>query len=197
MACPALLYFSTLSHKGHDYRKKVTEHKMCVLIFSTTFVWNIFHSEKKWRIYYHKCTLIFVESTHYFCQILMKLEFSRQIFKKMLKYQIFMKIHPVGAELFCADSQRRDETNSRFSQFCERAYKASSFCFVRSKASELYAERHRTERERNATHLTVRFLSHPRSGDSGKNRIDHFPRWICELTLWRRNFLLNFSSPCI
>jgi len=31
-------YFSTLSHKRHDFRGKVTEHKMCVLIFSTTFV---------------------------------------------------------------------------------------------------------------------------------------------------------------
>jgi hypothetical protein len=32
-------YFSTLSHKRHDFReKKIVEHKMCVLIFSTTFV---------------------------------------------------------------------------------------------------------------------------------------------------------------
>ena len=31
-------YFSTLSHKRHDFREKVIEHKMCVLIFSTTFV---------------------------------------------------------------------------------------------------------------------------------------------------------------
>jgi hypothetical protein len=29
---------STLSHKLHDFRIKVTEHKMCVLIFSTTFI---------------------------------------------------------------------------------------------------------------------------------------------------------------
>ena len=39
--CPALLNISTLSHKWHDFRgKKVTEHKMCVLIFllSETFV---------------------------------------------------------------------------------------------------------------------------------------------------------------
>ena len=35
---PPLHYFSTLSHKRHDIRKKVTEHKMCVLIFSTTSV---------------------------------------------------------------------------------------------------------------------------------------------------------------
>ena len=31
------LYFSTLSHKRCDFRKKVTENKMCVFIFSTTF----------------------------------------------------------------------------------------------------------------------------------------------------------------
>jgi hypothetical protein len=30
--------FSTLSHKRCDFRKNVTEHKMCVLILSATFV---------------------------------------------------------------------------------------------------------------------------------------------------------------
>jgi len=37
-ACLALPYFSTLSHKRHDFRKKNTRHEMCVLILSTTFV---------------------------------------------------------------------------------------------------------------------------------------------------------------
>jgi hypothetical protein len=41
VACLALLYSSSLSHKWKDFRgkkKKVTEHKMCILIFYTTFV---------------------------------------------------------------------------------------------------------------------------------------------------------------
>jgi hypothetical protein len=35
---PAVPYFSTLSHKRNDFPEKFIEHKMCVLIFSTTFV---------------------------------------------------------------------------------------------------------------------------------------------------------------
>jgi len=46
VSCPAVQYFSTLSHKRHDFRKKVIEHRMCVLIFCTIFVWNISHSKK-------------------------------------------------------------------------------------------------------------------------------------------------------
>ena len=42
VACLALLNCATLSHKQHDFRgKKVIEHKMRVLIFSTAFVRNI------------------------------------------------------------------------------------------------------------------------------------------------------------
>jgi hypothetical protein len=37
------------------------------------------------------------------------------------KISVFLKIRPVGAELFSEDGQtyRHDEANSRFSQFCE------------------------------------------------------------------------------
>jgi len=35
VVCPALSHFYTLSHRQHNVGKKVTEHKMCVLIFST------------------------------------------------------------------------------------------------------------------------------------------------------------------
>jgi len=38
VVCPAVQYFSTLSHKRHDFGEKGIEPKMCVLIFSSTFV---------------------------------------------------------------------------------------------------------------------------------------------------------------
>jgi len=44
-------------------------------------------------------------------------------FSKNTQMSNFMKIRPVGAELFHRDGQtdRHDEANSRFSQFFERA----------------------------------------------------------------------------
>jgi len=37
---------TTLTHKRQDFRKKIIDHKMCVLIFSTVLVCNITHSKK-------------------------------------------------------------------------------------------------------------------------------------------------------
>ena len=60
VACPTLQYFSTLSHKRREFRKKVTEHKTCAVIFSTTFICNIFHSVKNLARYEQKCVLVCV-----------------------------------------------------------------------------------------------------------------------------------------
>jgi hypothetical protein len=38
VACPVILYFSKLSHKRHNVRKNVIEHKTCVSVFSTNVV---------------------------------------------------------------------------------------------------------------------------------------------------------------
>jgi len=54
---------STLSHKRHDFREKALEHKKCVLIFSTTFFWNMSHFKRRRARYDRKCVLVFMQCT--------------------------------------------------------------------------------------------------------------------------------------
>ena len=54
------LYFSTLSHNGAIFGLKVIENKMCVFIFSTTFVSNISHSKKNLARHRQKCRNVFM-----------------------------------------------------------------------------------------------------------------------------------------
>ena len=72
---------------------------MRVLIFSVTFVWNIFHSKKNCTRYDKKLVLVFKLSTSYSCPILMKLEFSGQIFEKYSNIKV-IKIRPIGTEFY-------------------------------------------------------------------------------------------------
>jgi hypothetical protein len=83
---------------------------MYVLIFSTTYVWNISHSQKKGARYDQICKLVFMSSTFHSCPILIELEFSWQIFKKNTLISNFMKIRPVGAELYHVDRQMYQQT---------------------------------------------------------------------------------------
>jgi hypothetical protein len=98
VACPALKYFSTLSHKRHDFRNKVIGYEMCVLILSTNFVWNISHSKNSSARYCHKYTQAFTSSTRHSCKNLIKLEFFSTDFRKNTQMSYFMKIRPVGAD---------------------------------------------------------------------------------------------------
>ena len=49
------IFFHINSQTPRFTKKKITEHKMCISIFSTTFVWNISHSKKNWGRYGQKC----------------------------------------------------------------------------------------------------------------------------------------------
>jgi hypothetical protein len=62
---PVRLYwiFFALCHKRHYFREKIIDHKMCVLIFCTTFVCNISHSKKNWARCDQKRILVFMYST--------------------------------------------------------------------------------------------------------------------------------------
>jgi len=64
---PAPLYniFPHYLKQGTIFEKKITEHKMRVLIFSTKFFWNNSHSKKKWakcdkNVYWSSCKVPFI-----------------------------------------------------------------------------------------------------------------------------------------
>jgi len=83
MASPALQFITHhLIYSKISKKKSNIEHKMCVSIFFTTFVWNISHSKKNSVWYDHTYILIFVYSACYGCQIWIKFEISRRIFEK-------------------------------------------------------------------------------------------------------------------
>jgi hypothetical protein len=56
---------------------------------------------------------VFTQSARYSCQILMKLEFSRQFFEKILKYQICENPSSGSRVVPCGQTDGHDEANSR------------------------------------------------------------------------------------
>ena len=60
VASATLQHFATLSHKKHDFREQVTEHKKYVLIFSITSVRKVYHSKMNSERCYHNCTKLFM-----------------------------------------------------------------------------------------------------------------------------------------
>ena len=117
VASPAVQNFSRLSHKRHDIRKTIFEHKMCVLIFSTTSVRKISHPKNNSARYYYKCTPM---TTKY---PLLSSDFNGTYlidnFRKILTYKLSWK--PVQWQPSCSiRTEGHDEAISRLSQFGER-----------------------------------------------------------------------------
>jgi len=92
VTCPALPYFSAFLRKRHEFRrKKLLKHKMWDSNVSTNFIQNSSHSKNKWARYDQKCILVLTWNARYACQILIEIEFSRQIFEKYWSIKISWK----------------------------------------------------------------------------------------------------------
>jgi len=119
VTCLAQPHFSRMYHKRRVFLNKVTEHKMWVLIFSTTFTWNVSYSKRTERNVIKIYIYLRVDYP------LLKSDFNEaRIFSTdSRETSNLMKICPVEADLFPADrwtdeqTDRHDEVNSRFSQF--------------------------------------------------------------------------------
>jgi hypothetical protein len=118
VACPALQYFSTLSHKRYDFRgKKYWTRNMLRISLQ-------FPSETLFllrRIHRDTITNGTVQTVSWKVRLIL-LRFQSNFnfldrFSKNIQIPNFVKIRPVVP---CGWTDRHDEANIRFSQFCER-----------------------------------------------------------------------------
>jgi hypothetical protein len=86
-------------------RKKIIEHKLCVLIFSTTSEGKTFHSNKKIGEIWSKMASGLHVKYPLFLSDFKETWIFLTGFQKILKIQKSMKICPMGAELFLVDGQ--------------------------------------------------------------------------------------------
>jgi len=110
VSCLALPYF--FPHylaSGKIFGEKVSK---CIVIFSATSVWNISHSKEN-SARYHKCTQIFMQSTRYSCHILIKLEFSRQIFGKYSNIKFHENPSSMSRNVHCGWTHTDRQTERR------------------------------------------------------------------------------------
>jgi hypothetical protein len=111
---------------GTIFEKKV-ESKMCVLIFSLNFMWNISYFKNNWakygkNVYWSSCKVpLFLSNINepWICRHILR---NNQLWK-------FLKILPVVAELFHANGQKdrqmdgHNEANSHFCNFANSSRK--------------------------------------------------------------------------
>jgi hypothetical protein len=99
-----LTYFSTLFHKRHDFTGKNWLNIKHVFRFSLQLFLKNYHYERNALRHYQTCAQVFMQSIRHAYEILMKIEFSQQIFAKYWNFKYHENLS-VGADLFHADWQ--------------------------------------------------------------------------------------------
>jgi len=126
IVCHAPLYniFSTLSYNRYDFRKKKKLlNTKCMFRFPPQLLSETFLILRRIKLdtIRNECW-----ASHKVYVILIRFERNFNFLYRYLKnteISNITKIRPVGAELFHADNRtdKHDEANSRFAQFCKRS----------------------------------------------------------------------------
>jgi len=106
---------------GTILEKKKLLNIKCVYWFSLQNIRNIFYSKKNWAEYDKKMYSGLLVKYPLSFQILMKLDLSLQIFEKYSSFRFHENLSSGSQGVHCGQTDRRDEVNSRVSQFCWRA----------------------------------------------------------------------------
>jgi len=113
VVCPALQYFSTLSHKGYDFRKKKLLNTECVFWFFLQLLSKTFHILRRTQrdIIYHNSTAVFTscKAPANLVRFSWNLSFLKR-FSKNTEISHFMKIRSVEVELSRANRQTDRQT---------------------------------------------------------------------------------------
>ena len=124
VACLSLPYFCTLFHKTVRFSKSVTGHKMCVLILSPNLCETCLIVRSILRgiilnVHRYSCKvpviLVIFQWNLYFLDL-----FSKKILNKLHENPFNgSRVVPFGR------TEKHNEANSRFSQFCEKRLKTN------------------------------------------------------------------------
>jgi hypothetical protein len=135
VACPALKYFSALSHTRHDFRKQVTEYKTRVwfslqLLSETFLILRSTEGDMITTVHRSACKVSFI-----LIRSSWNLTLFRKNFWKILKYKISWK--SVKWDPSCwmrrdGQTDRHDEANSRFKKTLRTCPKNSRRRLIRS-----------------------------------------------------------------
>jgi hypothetical protein len=110
VACPALPYFPTLSHKQHEFKEIMNTE--CVLIFPR--VLSLTFCKELSEIWFKKCVFVSMWSTRYCCHTWgqIKLKLSQQIFEKQSKIK-FQENPSYGSRVFLCGTDDGWADNTR------------------------------------------------------------------------------------
>jgi hypothetical protein len=78
--------------------------------------------------FFHRCTKILLSSTRYSCQILINLEFSRQIFQKYSNMKFHGSPSSVGRAVSCGKAYKQTDVTKTTTAFSDSA-NAPQNCF--------------------------------------------------------------------